>query len=393
MKQKLANAFLYYLRTLARLQLLKKPYKTIIGVTGSAGKTSTVLALKATLKPNLSVKTSLKGGNSETGLPLSILDLSAINYSILDWLRICLLAPLKLLTNWRKFDVFVAEMGIDSPHPPKNMDYLLSIIKPDIGIFLNVSPVHQQFFNSLDQIAREKAKLVNSVPTAIINLSDPLVRKYTKNKHIIPISNVRVGFPDPLPEIYQISLNAALTTAQLLKIPQKKALANLKANFTLPPSRATILKGINNSIIIDSSYNASPLANLEMLKFLSTFKSPKIAILGDMRELGDASPTAHKSLYKQALKYADQIISIGPETSKYFGPKAIKFLYYWQVTDYLACHPATAGPTILIKGSQNTIYTEEVVKALLKNKRNIKKVCRQSKYWTNLKAEFKQKHS
>ena len=63
-------------------------------------------------------------------------------------------------------------MGVDSPTWPKNMDYLLSIVKPNIAIFLNVSSVHLMNFKSLDEIAQEKAKLINSAKTAIINDQD-----------------------------------------------------------------------------------------------------------------------------------------------------------------------------------------------------------------------------
>ena len=76
-------------------------------------------------------------------------------------------------------------MGVDSPIWPHNMDYLLSIVKPNIGIFLNISPVHLANFQNLDQIAQEKAKLVNQAKTTIINNQDKLVKKYTQNKNII----------------------------------------------------------------------------------------------------------------------------------------------------------------------------------------------------------------
>jgi UDP-N-acetylmuramyl pentapeptide synthase len=131
-----------------------------------------------------------------------------------------------------------------------------------------------------------------------------------------------------------------------------------------------------------------------MLAFLKSFPSPRIAVLGDMRELGSSTTLSHRQLYQTALKSADIIISIGPETTKYFGPKSHKFTYWWQAAEYLSSHPElVSGSHILIKGSQNTIYLEELVKTLLKNSSDINKLCRQSKYWLNLKTKFKNNHT
>jgi len=399
-KKNLGLLFLYYLRFFARLQLTKikllNPKLITVGITGSAGKTSTLLAIEAALKPNFRVKTNY-GGNSETGIPLNILGLNNPDFSLLSWLKIALLTPIKLLTNWKIYDVYLIEMGIDSSQSPKNMSYLLSIIKPDIGIFLNVTPVHLENFSSLDQIAEDKAKLVNTAQTAIINKSDPLVKKYTKNKKTISIKPIKIDIPNFfLPDIYNISLGAAITMAKTLNLQTSTAIDNLKNNFHLPPGRSSILKSINNSTLIDSSYNSSPLATIEMLNFLKTFPSPKIAVLGDMRELGAASELSHQNLYQTALNITDTIISVGPETSRYFGPKAKKFMYWWQAADYLKNNfPQNA--TILIKGSQNTIFLEELVKELipsnkLKHYLSNNLICRQSPYWLKLKNNFRQNH-
>lgn len=401
MKKSVILLLLNYLRFFARLQLFKikllNPKLKIVGITGSAGKTSTLLATEAALTPNFRVKTNY-GGNSESGIPLNILGFKNPDFSLLSWLKIAILTPLKLLTNWKIYDIYLLEMGIDSAKSPKNMSYLLSIVKPDIGIFLNVTSVHLENFSSLDKIAEEKAKLVNTAKIAIINKSDPLVKKYTKNKNTLAIMPLKIDIPNFfLPDIYNISLGAALAVAKTINLETSIAINNLKNNFQLPPGRSSILKGLNNSTLIDSSYNSSPLATAEMLNFLSSYPSPKIALLGDMRELGAASELAHQNLYKTALKSADQIISVGPETSRYFGPKAKKFLYWWQAADYLK-NNLLQNATILVKGSQNTIFLEELVKELiptnkLKHYLSNQLICRQSKYWLKTKAIFKSQNS
>jgi len=392
MKPKLSLLFLSYLRFFARLQLQKikllNPCLKIVGITGSAGKTSTVLACEAALKPNFKIKTT-SGSNSESGISLNILGLKTIDYTLPDWIRLAILAPIQLFLYWPKFNLYLVEMGIDAATPPKNMDFLLSVIKPDIGIFLNVSPVHLQGFSSLDQLAAEKAKLVNTSKTAIINPADPLVAKYIKNLNNISLKPIAIKFKRYLlPDIYQTSFGAAVTLAQTLGVDQKTAVDSLRRHFRLPPGRSSVFKGINNSTIIDSSYNSSPLACQEMLKFLSTFKSPKIAVLGDMREIGPNSSKYHQKLYQTASKITDVLISVGPETKKSFGPKAVKFLYWWQAADYLKSH-LPPDSTILIKGSQNTIFLEELVKSLLLNPKDSHLLCRQSPYWLKTKENFR----
>lgn len=399
MKKYLSILLLNYFKFFAKIQLskvtliqkVKGQTLTIIGITASAGKSSTLFACQAALSSNFKIKTN-QGYNSESGLPLSILNLKIKNYNIFSWLLIAILAPFKILTNWQSYQILLLEMGIDSNQWPKNMDYLLSIVKPDIGIFLNVTSVHLVNFESLEQIAQEKAKLVNQSKTAIINFKDQLVKKYNKNQNTIEIKPIQINFKQfYLPDIYKITFGAAITLAQNLGISSNQAIKNIQSNFLLPPSRSSILKGIKNTTIIDSSYNSSPLATQESLKFLSTFKKTRIALLGDMRELGQASPKEHQKLYQLALKSADTIISVGQETNKYFGDKSNKFIYWWQALDFLKKN-IEGKETILIKGSQNTIYLEELVKSILKNPSDSKKICRQSTYWLKIKDKFKEKN-
>ena len=401
MKKNISFLVLGYLRFFAKLQLskikliqkLKHRQLNIVGITGSAGKSSTLFACQAVLSSsNLKIKTN-DGYNSESGLPLSIIGLKITDYNFFSWLKIIFLCPIKLFINWKVYDVLILEMGIDSAIWPQNMDFLLSIVKPNIGIFLNVSPVHLANYSSIDQIAQEKAKLINQAKIAIINSQDKLVKKYTVNPNIINLTSTKIKFDHfYLPDVYQISFGAAVSLAQIFNINYQQAIKNIQANFSLPPSRSSILDGTKNTTIIDSSYNSSPIACQKLLKFLSEFKAKRtIAILGDMRELGDSSATEHQKIYDLATKSADLIVSVGPETTKYFGSKAHKFTYWWQAAEFLKDH-LQGNETILVKGSQNTIYLEELVKSILKNPSDVSKICRQSPYWLKTKSAFQKKY-
>src|SRR3990167_7778197 len=139
MRNTLSLGVLYYLRFLAKIALfLNRPQ--VIGITGSAGKSSTRNAVFAVLKNNFKTKMIVKG-NSESGIPLGILGLAPKDYSKIDWLRMILLAPFGLF-HLLGTKYLVVEMGIDEPDPPKNMEYLLTVVKPQIAIFINVHPVH-----------------------------------------------------------------------------------------------------------------------------------------------------------------------------------------------------------------------------------------------------------
>ena len=400
MKKNISLLILAYIKFFAKLQLKKirflqkieKKQLDIVGITGSAGKSSTLIACQSIFPKKYKVKTN-NNCNSESGLPLSLLDLKINDYNFLAWLKMIILCPIKLLILWKSYDILILEMGIDSASWPKNMDYLLSVVKPDIGIFLNVSSVHLNKFNSLDQIAQEKAKLVNQAKIAIINSQDKLVKKYTQNKNIIEIIPTKIKLDNfYLPDIYQINFGAALSLARIFNINYQEALKNIQTNFILPPSRSSILDGIKNTTIIDSSYNSSPMACAEFLKFLTTFKTKKIAVLGDMREIGDSTKIEHQKIYDLAIKSADLIISVGPETTKYFGDKSQKFSNWWTASEFLNSQ-IKGGETILIKGSQNTIFLEELVKSILKNSSDVSKLCRQSKYWLKTKENFRLKNA
>jgi UDP-N-acetylmuramoyl-tripeptide--D-alanyl-D-alanine ligase len=443
MKKILIWLFLTYLRLLAKIQLWKIKPK-IIGVTGTAGKTSTTHAIEAILINHFKLKVSHKA-NSETGLPLNILGLQMKSYSWLDWLRVALLAPIKILTNWQKYDIYLAEMGIDSPFPPKNMGYLLTVFKPDIGVFLNAQPLHSFNYDILIKasdpkqrrqeatqlIAQEKGKMITALPkngTAVLNTDDVNVFRFkdlTQARVIgfgqneqaqLKIRNIEQSLEGTsfefefeqkklkftlnkllLPDHYAYSFAAALSVAVSLKIDIKEAAKNLEQNFKLPPGRATLIKGLNNSYILDSSYNASTQPVIDALKLIDRV-SPgrKLALLGDLRELGQETKLEHEKAARAAAETCNRVVLVGPAMKKYVLPilrkKGVKV--DWTENAYQAAailkQELKPDDMLLIKGSQNTLLLEIAVEKLMAEPEKAEKLlCRRGEYWNKRRGELR----
>jgi UDP-N-acetylmuramoyl-tripeptide--D-alanyl-D-alanine ligase len=362
----IVNFVLKYLRFFAKLQLLKfRP--DIIGVTGSVGKTSAALAMGAILATKYATKVCA-GMNSESGIPLNILGLKLTNYSVWDWLRVMFLAPLMLAINWRRYEKYVVEMGVDEPTAPKNMEYLLTIVKPRVGVFLNVAPVHTQQFGTVEAIAAEKGKIIQQLPAdgiAILNRDDPLVWQWSKKTQaqVVPFTD-----------------DAAKVVGKVFGI-------NQKVSFKPAPGRMSLISGIKNSLIIDSSYNASRASMFKALGVLAGYKHRrKMAVLGDMRELGDLAATEHEAVAERAKKVADVIVSVGPLMKQYLASK-YSFESSREAGKFIKEKLLQQGDVVLVKGSQNTIFLEIVVEMLMRHPEQADELlCRRGKYWDKIRA-------
>lgn len=440
-KKYLGQIILRYFKALAILQLKKNPQAIIIGITGSSGKTSTRLSIVSMLQGRGVVKHSAHA-NSESGIPLNILGLAISSYTALDWLRLIIMAPIKLLTNWEKFNYYVVEMGIDGPDEPKNMAYLLKIIKPNVGIVLNARLVHSAAFDHLVKdnnperreakvlrlIAREKMLLLKSLAkqsVAVVNIDQKELLNQKRdieariitfgksekaNVQIVSAKNSAQGFKLVLKyqdQLYRVQLNdlytpnyaytfaASVAALAGIGIPPSLSIKGLSA-YKSPAGRMRVFPGIHQSRIIDSSYNASPETMLESLKFLNDIggRSKKIAVLGDMRELGLTTKSAHKKLADWAMNYCDEVVLYGELTKEYVLPvlQSQKFTVHHfddinLLNKYLT-KVVKPKSTIMIKGSQNTIMLERAVAAILANKSDIDRLCRRGKYWDKIRSSL-----
>ena len=442
MKKRLSLFVLWYLRFFARLQI-KKIKPLIIGVGGASGKTSLSNFLQIILKSKYNVKQS-KGKNSETGIPLDILGIQMNNYTNSEWLRVLLLAFLKVLTDWRKYDVYIAEMGIDSPVEPKNMSYLLKIITPEIGVLTNISLEHSVYFDSLidvkDEVARkeeilsltaeQEGLLLTSVPlngTVVLNIDDSNIEKLKPkikarvltvskkdNKADFYIENIKnyvdqfrlhfrfenksyeIKIGNPLPEHFAYSFLIAIAVAFAAKVKIEVAIKFLEKGFFLPSGRMSVFNGIKNTVIIDSSYNNATLAPiLDLLSFVAEIgmQRRKLGIIGDMRELGTMSEYVHEAVAQRIIKTLDMAILVGPLTRQYILPilkknefPVFSFLNFTSARETIL-ELIKPKDVVLVKGSQNTLFLERAVEILLANPNDREKLCRRGEYWDKIRAK------
>ncbi len=438
MKKILAPFGLYYLKFFAKLKL-RRMRPIVIGVGGASGKSSVSLMIAQILSHKFRVLQS-KGKNSETGIPLTVLGIEMKSYGLANWTKAIINAPLSVAKN-KKYDYFVCEMGIDGPKPPRNMEYLLSILTPDIGILTNVDVEHSVYFDDLVKDEEEKARkkeilkllardetlLLKSVKAngrAIINLDDPLIKKTLPinatpvtvsardKKADFYISNTQVNLKEfkmeivflkekyflkikrPLPKYYAYSFALSLAVAFSCGLRLSDAIKYLEKDFSLPPGRFTVFEGIKDTMILDSSYNSSLGAAKGALDLLTSLKSGrrKVGILGDMRELGSLSRLQHEELAKSILKNLDYAILIGPQMKEFVAPiltqasfKFISFSNFSEVRESLASF-INQKDLILVKGSQNTLFLERAAEVLLKNKEDARKLARREIYWKKIRG-------
>jgi len=398
----------------------------IVMVTGSVGKTSTKDAVAAVLSQHYFVRASEKSYNSEFGMPFTIFGVANPWGNPFAWFAVVrsVLALLVLPNHYP--NMLVLEVGADRPG---DLAKLLSIATPNAVVVTRLPevPVHVEAYASPEQVREEEFSpayaLAPGAPL-IISSEDPYARQfsqrtaakifeygsaaeatarivktnfYIENKtvqgmevemavdgaHTSLVVRGSVGKTQAFPPA------AALALAHALKIPPAEALAAL-SSYTPPPGRARVLSGMHDSVIIDDSYNASPAAVEEVLHTLADFPGAtrRVAVLGDMLELGRYSVAEHERIGRLASEYADVVISVGirarkiAESARSAGMAEDKTLSF--VTSHEAATALTAivqkGDVVLVKGSQS-VRTEKIIEALLANPADQALLVRQEPQW------------
>lgn len=394
-------------------RLRKKHNFTVVAVVGSVGKTSTKLAIAEVLKTQKSVRFQV--GNYNDRLTVPLVFFGHDNPSMFDffaWLKI-FRSNKKQIKRKHFYDVVVIELGTDGPGQIKEFEY----IQPDITVVTAVTPEHMEFFDSVDDVAREELSVAEFSKKVVVN-TDDVSSKYLKEiNNLLTYGLNKADYraetsPKKTKQMLKLDhgdlkinkeINlvgaqgakvalAAVAVANELDLTQANILNGLGK---LKPfaGRMNILSGINGSTIIDDTYNASPAAVMAALDAMYSMKAPqKIAILGNMNELGAHSKKAHTQIGEYCdPKHLDLVVTIGPDANEYIASaarakscKVKSFDSPYAVGDFVK-ENLERGALILAKGSQNKVFAEESLKVLLKNPEDAQKLVRQSKAWLDIK--------
>ncbi|PIR68913.1 hypothetical protein COX93_00500 [Candidatus Nomurabacteria bacterium CG_4_10_14_0_2_um_filter_30_12] len=437
MKNVFKKILVYILQIESRLVLWKYNPK-VVAITGSIGKTSTKDAVYAVLSLISYVRKSEKSYNSEIGLPLTILGCPNGWSNPFIWI-LNILKGLWLFIWPHKYPKWlVLEVGIGKP---KDMYRTALWLQSDVVIITAIgdTPSHIEFFDSRKHLIEEKSKLIKTLKKdglLILNNDDEVVlemKEKTKNRVItfgfkedsdIKGSSDNIfynsedlslqrGIPEGL--IYRIdeagnsmpvviegvfgrnhiyASLGALALSSSLKFNMLDAIHSLK-NYNVSPGRMRLLKGINDSFIIDDTYNSSPFACEFALKTLGEVKliGRKIAVLGDMLELGKHTDEAHKNIGKIVKENTDILIVVGLRAKKIKegaveagmnDMNIFEFLNSNEVGKFLETF-IEKDDLVLIKGSQGMRMERAVESILLDKKNKSELLVRQDEEWKNKK--------
>lgn len=288
-----------------------------IGITGNVGKTTTKDATAAALGARYRVLRTAASYNNEIGVPLTFLSLEPSH------------------------EVAVIELGF---YVPGEIADLCRLVRPRVGIITRIPerPVHFSRTPSVEAIAAGKAELIESLPrdgVALLNADDPRVRALASRtaarvvlfgespdaalratevrpsgleglRFVASYEGTRVDVTVPIPGRHiVVAALAALGAAASLGVPLDEA-ATALATMERPRHRMEIRQG-DAITVIDDSYNASPAAVIAALSVLRDATGRKIAVIGDMLELGTLSADAHEEVGHEAARSADVLIGVG----------------------------------------------------------------------------------
>lgn len=397
----------------------------LVVVVGSVGKTSTKIAIGTVLSEKFRVRLHEGNHNAELSTPLAILGIEYPDNirSVSEW-RLVFKAAKRRIKAPADVDVIVQEVGSDRIG---QIPHFGTYARPDITVVTAVSPEHMEFFGTVEAVAAEELSAANFSKVALINRDDIdgeyahlmtnqnmttygttdtaeyhftqedfSLEKGFKGQFIAPKQDKPIEVSLNL--IGEHSLRAAVAAGAvgaelgLSASEIKKGLSNIQA----VAGRMNVLPGMNKTIIIDDTYNSSPLAAASALRALYDLKAPqKIAVLGSMNELGEVSAAEHEALGKLCQPgELTQLVTVGAEAKAYLVPAAEA--NGCQVVSFDSALEAGAfvhkmlepSAIILFKGSEGGIFLEEAVKIILHSTEDEAKLVRQSAAWLEKKQKF-----
>ncbi|MEI6266594.1 MAG: UDP-N-acetylmuramoyl-tripeptide--D-alanyl-D-alanine ligase [bacterium] len=415
------------LKKLAKDYLLRNKIE-VIAITGSAGKTTTKVALGHIYKDDSSVFVPTLGYNTESGVPLAIFDLKSPKNpkNPISWVFIVIKVYLRSLGK-PIYKTIVLEYGADAPG---DIDYLVDLASPHIGVITTILPVHIEGFVNIKNICKEKSKIFSKMTEddfAIMNFDNKYIKEMANNTKAKIISygseiTDSIYLKDILAR--ETGLSGDLVWQDNLEHFRTKVIATqltpsiigavgvalarngdikeiLKAleDFYPEKGRVNLLEGLHDSVIIDDSYNSNPESARAALEVLELFKNKrKIAVLGSMNELGGYAKVGHEEVAMKALMCADIIVTVGDLSGKFIYPKALEKkdnTRCYKFDDFIGAGVFLKGfikenDVILFKGSQNGVLLEEAIKYIMKEPERAQDLLvRQTPMWQQKKSLIK----
>lgn len=338
----------------------------VIGITGSVGKSTTKELVAEVLEQRFRTLKNPGNLNNEIGLPLTILRLSEGHQRA------------------------VLEMGF---YVPGEIALLCDVAQPQVGVITNIGTVHAERAGSIDAIARGKSELVQALPPApdgiaVLNYDDALVRKMAEKTQarifyygLSPEADLwaddvtglglegirfRLHYHNEMihlrvPLIGRHSVHTALRAASIGLIEGltwQEIVMGLRSGH--PQLRLVAVRTEQGALILDDTYNASPESTLAALNLLDELEGRKVAVLGDMLELGPYERRGHEMVGMRAAEIVDELITVGERgrlisvTARQsgLGNEQIKeFDDAVQALDFLKSR-LTSSDVVLVKGSR-----------------------------------------
>jgi len=371
---------LYVENTITALQQIARSWRRkldlrVIGITGSVGKSTTKEMVAEVLSQRYHTLKSPGNLNNEIGLPLSILKLSS------------------------GYQRAVLEMGF---YVPGEIAFLCDIAQPQVGVVTNIGTVHAERAGSQENIFLGKSELVQSLPedgVAILNFDDPWVRKMEEKTHaqifFYGLSSEADLWADDVegqglegirfrlhykretlhvrvPLIGRHSVHTALRAAAVGLVEGltwQEIFDGLNQGHT--QLRLVAVRSKTGALILDDTYNASPESMLAALNLLDELDGRKIAVLGDMLELGQYERQGHEMIGLRAAQVARILLTLGErahmiaEAARRSGMRKVSVIEFdelEQIVNWLD-ENLTKNDSVLIKGSHG-LRMDRIVNAL-----------------------------
>ena len=364
------------LQQAARFWRRKMPVR-VIGVTGSVGKSTTKELVAEVLSQRYRTLKSLGNYNNEIGLPLMLLRLS------------------------EGYQRAVLEMGF---YVPGEIAFLCDLALPSVGVVTNIGTVHAERAGSKEVIAQGKAELVQALPPApdgfaVLNYDDPWVRGMAEQTHAsvffygldpqadlwadkvegLGLNGIRFRLHYrnetlylKVPMIGRHSVHTALRAAAvglLEGLTWQEIVDGLRSEHV--QLRLVAVRTSQGALILDDTYNASPDSTLAALNLLEELEGRKVAVLGDMLELGPYEAQGHEMVGVRAAEVADELVTVGPLAEMIAKAAHRAGLDAERISHFQGPQPAiqylkerlNEGDVALVKGSRG-MHMDDIVAAL-----------------------------